>query len=240
VTSRLEAQLSARVGELAIEVELELSREVLVVCGPNGAGKTSLLSLLLGALPVERGRIDVSGTCLLDSASGVNVPIELRGLGYVPQDYALFPHLTVRQNVAFAARSAASRAASTERARRVDPMLDQLGLARLGDRLPRTLSGGERQRVALARALVIEPRALLLDEPLSALDVHARGEVRRWLGAHLRELGLPTLIVTHDPHDARELGDRNAVLEAGHITQIGTWQQLAAQPASAFVERLVS
>jgi molybdate transport system ATP-binding protein len=234
----LRARISAQLGRLAIDVELDTGPGTLVLCGPNGAGKTSLLSFLLGVLPVERGRVAIGDAVLFDSEAGIDVPLEQRGLGYVPQDHGLFPHLTVRQNVAFAVQSAEPRAPSSEQARRIDEVLAELGLTALAARPIQGLSGGERQRVALARALSVRPRALLLDEPLAALDVHARAEVRQWLGTYLRELGLPALVVTHDPHDARALGSRIAVLEAGRITQTGAWEELAAQPASRFVEEL--
>lgn len=234
------AHLMARVGPLAIDARLDTSPGTLVLVGPNGAGKTSLLSLLLGVLPVERGRIEVGDTLLLDTATSVEVPPEHRRMGYVPQDYALFPHLTVRGNIEFALSSTSSRWTRATRAQRVDEVLHELGLEAYAERRPQTLSGGEKQRVALARALSVRPRALLLDEPLAALDVHSRREVRRFLGAYLGRLGLPTVVVTHDVLDARILGQRVAVLEAGRVTQCGTWAELAARPASRFVEEFVA
>ncbi|WP_437735480.1 ABC transporter ATP-binding protein [Sorangium sp. So ce1335] len=227
-------------------MELETAGGTLALVGPNGSGKTSLLSLLLGVLPAERGRVEVGGAVLLDTEAGVDVPVEERGIGYVPQDYALFPHLSVRENVAFAVRSAASRrsvvgrAARVASAERVDAMLNELGIAALARRRTQALSGGEQQRVALARALSVSPRALLLDEPLAALDIHSRREVRTFLAGYLRALALPTIVVTHDAADARLLGHRVAVLEAGRVTQTGTWEELAARPASRFVEELVA
>lgn len=234
----LRARITARVGRLVVDVELDTAPGTLVVIGPNGAGKTSLLSLLLGVLPVERGRVAVGGTVLLDTDTNVDVPLEHRRLGYVPQDYALFPHLTVRENIEFALLSAPSRQdrSAHARAQRLDTLLRDLGLEALGQRRTQTLSGGEKQRVALARALSIRPRALLLDEPLAALDVHSRREVRGFLAACLGKLALPTLVVTHDAADARLLGHRIAVLEAGRVTQTGTWEELAARPSSRFVE----
>lgn len=236
---RLHARITARVGILDIDVDFEAGPGALVIVGPNGAGKTSILELLLGALPSPRGRIEVGGVVLLDTALGVDVPLEQRQLGYVPQHYALFPHLSVRENVAFAL-SCTARVEPSARARRALAILHELGLTALSDRRPATLSGGEKQRLALARALAIAPRALLLDEPLSALDAHARREVRAFLGAYLDKLRLPTLVVTHDAADARALGQRIAVLEAGRLTQLGTWQELAARPASPFVEEFVA
>jgi molybdate transport system ATP-binding protein len=222
----LHARLVARVGSLAVDAQLDTGPGTLVLVGPNGAGKSTLLSLLLGARPVEQGRISVAGTVLLDTAQAIDVPLEHRRLGYVPQDYALFPHLSVRENVAFALASQSPRLPRTARDRQVDDMLRELGLDAFAERSVPTLSGGEKQRVALARALVVKPRALLLDEPLAALDVHARHEVRSFLA--------------HDAEEARVLGHRIAVLEAGRISQTGTWQELCARPASRFVERFVA
>jgi molybdate transport system ATP-binding protein len=236
----LRASLTARVGRVALDVRLDTSPGTLAIVGPNGAGKSTLLSLLLGVLPVERGRIEVGDELLLDTATSVEVPPEHRRMGYVPQDYALFPHLTVRGNIEFALASASPREDRATRTRRTDAVLRELGLEAYAGRWPRTLSGGEQQRVALARALSIGPRALLLDEPLAALDVHSRREVRSFLGDTLRELGLPTVVVTHDLWDARLLGQRIAVLEAGRVTQCGTWEELKARPASRFVEELVA
>ncbi|WP_434045945.1 MULTISPECIES: ABC transporter ATP-binding protein [Sorangium] len=236
----LRARVVARIGRLRLDAGLETGRGTLALVGPNGSGKTSLLSLLLGVLPVERGRVEVGGAVLLDTEAGVDVPVEERGIGYVPQDYALFPHLSVRENVAFAVRSAASRRSVVDRAERVDAMLHELGIAALAHRRTQALSGGEKQRVALARALSVGPRALLLDEPLAALDVHSRREVRAFLADYLRALALPTIVVTHDAADARLLAHRVAVLEAGRVTQAGTWEELAARPASRFVEELVA
>lgn len=238
--SGLRAQVAARVGRLSLDVELDTGAGTLVIVGPNGAGKTSLLSLLLGALPMERGRVEVAREVLVDTEAGVELPLELRRLGYVPQDYALFPHMTVRENLDFALSSGARRMTKAERRERAAAVLKELGLEALVERHPASLSGGEKQRVALARALSVSPRALLLDEPLSALDAHTRREVRGVLARYLDQLELPTLVVTHDVTDARVLGQRIAVLEDGRLTQVGTWEELVGAPASRFVEELVA
>ncbi|WP_438035201.1 ABC transporter ATP-binding protein [Sorangium sp. So ce204] len=237
---RLRARVTARVGRLCIEADLDTGGGSLVLVGPNGAGKTTLLSLLLGVFPVERGRVEVGEAVLLDTAAGIDVPVEQRGIGYVPQDYALFPHLSVRENVAFAVRSDPARRGRAAGAEVVDAMLADLGIAAHAHRRTQALSGGEKQRVALARALSVSPRALLLDEPLAALDVHSRRAVRAFLSDYLRTLAIPTVVVTHDATDARLLGDRIAVLEAGRVTQAGTWEELSARPASPFVEEFVA
>lgn len=236
--NQLNLELEAQVGPISLEVALS-TRGPLVIIGPNGAGKTSLLSLILGLLPVRRGHIEISSDTLLDTERRIDIPLEQRRLGYVPQDYALFPHLTVRGNVAFAVESAAAKSSKSERTERVERAIVELGLEALAARSVSTLSGGEKQRVALARALSIEPRALLLDEPLAALDVHSRQEVRTFLAQYLEQLSLPSLVVTHDPIDARALGERILVLEAGRMTQFGSWNELAAKPASEFVEEFV-
>jgi molybdate transport system ATP-binding protein len=234
VNAGLSARLSARVGVLDIDVELETGAGTLVLIGPNGAGKTSVFSLILGVLPAQRARIQIADSLLVDTERAIALPVEARRIGYVPQDYALFPHLNVRENVAFAAHSAGAHE------QHVDKALRALGIEALAERHPRNLSGGEKQRVALARALAAEPRAILLDEPLAALDVHARREVREFLVATLAQISLPSVVITHDPADARALGQRIAVLEAGKLTQQGSWSELAARPATHFVEEFVA
>jgi molybdate transport system ATP-binding protein len=228
--STLSAHIRADVGVLHLEVELDIGEGTLVLIGPNGAGKTSLLELVLGVRRPSSGRVVVGGRCLFDDSSGVDVPVEQRRLGYVPQDYALFPHMTVRDNIAFAVSG--ERTTAREVAQRV--LLEQ-GLEDLAHRRPTTLSGGEKQRVALSRALAMKPSALLMDEPLAALDVHHRRAMREHLLSVLRAHPLPTLLVTHDPEDARVLGDRIAVLEAGRLTQVGTVGELTARPKTSFV-----
>ena len=230
----LELHVARRIGTLELSVDLQLDRETIVVAGPNGAGKSSLLRLLLGVLRPHRGRIALDGRVLFDATAALDVPVEQRQLGYVPQDYALFPHLDVLENVTFGLRPL-SRG---ERLRRATSWLERLGVAHLSRRLPGQLSGGERQRVALARALAREPRALLLDEPFASLDPLARRQVRHALRGWLRDWRLPALIVSHDPADAI-LGDRIAVLESGRIVQQGTADELRRSPASEFVAGLL-
>lgn len=235
----LSASLHARVGALQLDVELDSLDGTLVLVGPNGAGKSTLLSLLLGALPCERGRICAGDALLLDTESGVDLPMEERRIAWLPQDYALFPHLSARDNVIFALQSAQPMGRA-EAVARADAALLELGVLALAERRPAALSGGEQQRVALARALSVKPRALLLDEPMAALDVSARREVRAFLKATLARLALPTLVVTHDAADVRALGGRVAVMERGRVVQMGRWEELCARPGSAFVEALVS
>jgi len=236
--SNLKARFFAKRGRLELDVELDSAGDTLALVGPNGAGKTSLLSALLGIVPIERGRIQVGDQVLVDTETATQVPLAARRLAYVPQDYALFPHLNVRDNVAFAMASSAVGRAPAPTA--INAALERLGVAELADRFPQTLSGGEKQRVALARALSVDPRGLLLDEPLAALDVHTRRSVRNFLRETLGRLTIPTIIVTHDPADARVIATRIVVLEAGKITQQGPWTELATRPASPFVEEFVS
>lgn len=235
---KLRVHLSVQKQAFRLEALLETTGTLAVV-GPNGAGKTTLLTAILGAERVEQGRIELGNTVLLDTTASVNVPIEQRQLGYVPQDYALLPHLTASQNVLFAIRSANRPRGARQQAERAEAVLGELSLLGLAHRRPQELSGGEKQRLALARALAVSPRALLLDEPLAALDVHARRDVREFLAAYLRRVALPTLVVTHDPADAHALATTIAVLEGGRVTQWGTWAELRAAPASDFVQQLV-
>jgi molybdate transport system ATP-binding protein len=236
----LRARMEARAGTLNLAVDFHMGAHTLAIVGPNGAGKSTLLGCLLGARPVNRAYLAVGGSVLCDSVRGISLPVESRQLAYVPQQYALFPHLTVRQNVAFALTSGRRRFSLQERNARIDAVLEALGIQDYGQRFPLTLSGGEQQRVAMARALVTEPRALLLDEPLAALDVHSRRQVRSFLAQYLSQLAIPTILVTHDALDARQLARQLLVLEAGRVSQHGTWEELSAEPASSFVYAFVS
>jgi molybdate transport system ATP-binding protein len=229
----LTVDVRATIGALPLAVSLATDGGPLIVVGPNGAGKTSALLLALGVLRPAAGRIVLDSDVLFDSATGTDVAAEDRRIGYLPQDYGLFPHLTAAANIEFALGCrGGARAGHRDRAR---ALLADLEIGSLADRRPATLSGGERQRVALARALAIEPRALLLDEPLAALDVGARRAVRGFLAATLARLGLPAIVVTHDAADAVALGDRIAVIESGRLVQTGSLADLRAAPASPFV-----
>jgi ABC-type sulfate/molybdate transport systems ATPase subunit len=203
----------------------------LAIIGPNGAGKSSVLAAIAGLVPLEAGRVAI-GSRIVDG-----LPPERRRIGVVFQDYVLFPHLTVRDNVAFAARMRGRRAAARDVA---EPWLERYGLAALADRFPAELSGGQAQRVALARALAADPEVLLLDEPMSALDVEVRAEMRSELATHVREFGGATVVVTHSPTDAAALADSVLVLERGRVSQRGTLDELRAEPATPYVERMLA
>ncbi|MCL2625715.1 MAG: ABC transporter ATP-binding protein [Cystobacterineae bacterium] len=231
----LHIDISAQIGPLLVEVAFGIGNETLVLAGPNGAGKTTLLLLILGALECKKAHIQMGETLVADTALKIHVPTEDRNIGYVPQDYALFPHLSVRENVAFALRCRSSQKKSLE----MEAALQNFGLSALADKKPHMLSGGEKQRVALARALSLKPHALLLDEPLSALDIRSRKSTREFLLGTLKNLSVPSIVVTHDALEARLLGQRIAVMESGKITQMGTWEELAKNPQSTFVEELV-
>jgi len=221
---------------LALTMEVEGGAGPTVIVGPNGAGKTSALMLIVGALRPRQGRIALGGETLFDGARGVDVPVEERRIGFLPQRYALFPHLDVLGNVMFGV-AGPGRARRQQRARAT---LQSLGVEELAGRRIDTLSGGEAQRVALARALARDPRALLLDEPLAALDVGIRQEVRGFLAAHLQALAIPTVIVTHDRADAQAFAGHMLVLEEGRVVQQGSLAQLKAHPATRFTRRFAA
>jgi molybdate transport system ATP-binding protein len=234
----LQADLGLTLGELDLEVGLGVGTgELVVLLGPNGAGKTTLLRALAGLVPLARGRVVLDGTVLDDVAAGGHVPTERRPIGFVFQDYLLFPHLSALENVAFGLRARGLPRA--EARRRAAGWLERVGLAAHAGARPRALSGGQAQRVALARALAGDPRLLLLDEPLAALDAATRTEVRRDLRRHLASFDGTRLLVTHDPLEAIALADRLVVLEGGRVTQTGTPAEVSARPRSAYVAELV-
>ncbi len=205
--------------------------ECLALAGPSGCGKTTTLRAIAGLMAPRRGRIVCGADLWLDTGRRVNIAPEQRRCGYVFQNYALFSHQRAWQNVAYGLRDLRR----SERRRRALELLDRFGIADRAWARPAELSGGERQRVALARALGSDPVALLLDEPLSALDARTRGESGRVLAEVLASAGVPAILVTHDFQEAALFGDEVAILDAGRVIQRGAPADLAAAPASAFV-----
>jgi molybdate transport system ATP-binding protein len=230
----LDLRVGKRLGGFTLEAELAVGdRSVMVLVGESGSGKTTLLRLLAGLLDPDRGRIEVDGEAWFDGAAGRRRDAAERAVGYVAQDYALFPHLTAAENVAFGLR--ASGVAARETAKRAAAALDRLGVGALAKRRPHELSGGQQQRVAIARAIVLDPRLLLLDEPLSALDAQTRRAIRGELRRLLAELPCTTLYVTHGAAEALAFGERITVLENGRISQSGSREALMRHPRSPYV-----
>lgn len=209
-------------------VSLEVTDgEFFVLLGSSGSGKTTILTMIAGLTPVDQGRI------LLHGRDVTHLPPQERRVGFVFQNYALFQHMTVAGNIEFGLQ--VRKVAAAERRRRRDELLELVGLTGLGSRLPKQISGGQQQRVALARALAYQPEVLLLDEPLGALDAKIRIELRRSLKAIQRELGITTILVTHDQEEAFELADRLGVMSFGRLLEVGSPQQLYRRPQTEFV-----
>jgi len=218
----LSAEFTLPLRSFALELALEVGRTVALV-GPSGAGKTSVLRAVSGLARPAAGRIALDGEVWFDAGESVFLRPDERRVGLVFQEYALFPHMSVRQNVAYAGKE------------RADELLERFRISHLARAHPGELSGGERQRVALARAIARDPGVLLLDEPLSALDAHTKAAVRGELQELLRELALPTLLVTHDYEDAASLADEVGVIVDGRLRQLAAPQELVARPADEFV-----
>ena len=233
----LDVDVQVRLGALQLDLSLVVHPgELVAVLGPNGSGKSTLLRCVAGLVPLDDGHVVVDGRPLDSPAGDVFVPPQQRSVGMVFQDYLLFDNLSALDNVAFGVRANGAR---RQPARRVAARwLDRVGLADLGHLRPRALSGGQAQRVALARALVTEPRVLLLDEPLAALDAGARATMRVELRRHLDSFDGMRLLVTHDPLDAYALADRVVVLEHGRIAQQGALGAITAHPRSRYVADL--
>ncbi len=231
----LSFQLKKRLRHFTVELSQEIGAETLVLIGHSGCGKSTMLKMLAGLLSPDEGSIRLDGRTLWEASQGIQLPPEERNIGYVFQNYALFPHLTVFNNVGYGI----SHLEKEERTQRIIEALEFLGIRHLAQAKPAMLSGGEQQRVALARALVTRPKLLLLDEPLSALDVSTRSHVRTELKELLQKLSIPSIVVTHDYEDARVLADRVAVMDQGVIIQSGNSKEIAQYPASDFVAEFI-
>ena len=237
--SALAATLRVRRGDFTLDLDLSVEPgETVALLGPNGAGKSTTIGCIAGIVAIDEGRIEVDGVVVDDPEAGILVSTEHRHVGLVFQDYRLFPHLSVLENIAFGPR-ARGVAKQTARAEAAD-WLDRFDLSAFASAKPASLSGGQSQRVALARALATRPAVLLLDEPLAALDVEIRDDVRAELAGHLRDFAGATLVITHDLADAAALASRVLVIEDGSVTQRATLDELTANPATPWVSRLVS
>ena len=233
----LDARVVVEWPEFRLDVEVRIAEgETVAIMGPNGAGKTTLLRTLAGLRAVDSGRIAVDRTVWDDPTTGTFVPASERNIGLVFQDHLLFEHLSALDNVAFGPR-ARGRGRADARSAALD-MLRRFELADHADARPSRLSGGQSQRVALARALVNEPSVLLLDEPLASLDVATRRRVRGEVARDIASFGRTTVLITHDPADAREIADRVIVLDGGRVAQDGPIDEVANHPANEWIDEL--
>jgi molybdate transport system ATP-binding protein len=233
VDRHLAVELRHRLSRLDLDVRLSVQRETVALVGPSAAGKSTILRAIAGLLSPNHGRVVHAERILLDTDRRIDLPPDARRVGMVHQDGALFPFMSVLRNVAYGVREE-----RRWRERQAGAILERFGISHLATARPRDLSGGERQRVALARAVASDPEILLLDEPLSALDAGTKAEVASELEVRLRELGLPTILVSHDFADVLGLAERVAVLQEGRIVQTGSPSELVEAPASAFVASL--
>ncbi|HEX4075313.1 MAG TPA: sulfate/molybdate ABC transporter ATP-binding protein [Candidatus Acidoferrales bacterium] len=230
----LQVQIAKQLPNFALDVSFTAGDAPLGILGPSGAGKTMLLRCIAGLEQPDRGRIDLNGRVLLDTQARIRVPARERRVGLLFQQYALFPNRTVAENIAFGLRDLAR----DEQSRRLAALIERTHAQGLEARYPRELSGGEQQRVALARALSIEPEALLLDEPLSALDTHLRSQVETQLQETFAAYRRPTLLVTHNVEEAYRLGEQLLVLARGRIAASGAKEEIFRHPPSLEVAQL--
>lgn len=234
--SLLELVVRKQLKSFSLETELQLDEgQVLVLFGPSGSGKTITLKTIAGIVEPDSGFISIAGRPVFDSRSGLNVRLQERRVGYLPQNYALFPHMSVAENIAFGL----FKWEKSKATRRVAELVELMQLTGLENRSPRQLSGGQQQRVAFARALAPQPDILLLDEPFSALDSSIRAELRQNLALLSRSLQLPVVFITHDLEEAYMLADRIAVYDKGRILQFGSREEVFYQPSTVPVARLV-
>jgi molybdate transport system ATP-binding protein len=217
----LDISKTLRSGELEFQLDARFASAAqrVVVYGPSGAGKSQMMKALAGLMTPDRGRIELAGRCLFDAATGVNVPARERNVAYLFQDYALFPHLNVRQNIGFGLQRGWRNPRAGVDGQSLNYWLHAFELEHVAHQFPHQLSGGQRQRVALARALAPQPSALLLDEPFAALDPGLRERMRVELDALQRRLEIPMLVITHDPEDVRVFGEHALYMEQGRIVE---------------------
>jgi len=234
VEMALDVQLEKKLPHFELNIAFSAAEAPLSILGPSGAGKTMLLRCIAGLERADRGRISLGERVLLDSERGIRVPARQRRVGMVFQNYALFPHRTVAENIAFGMRGLSSE----KRAGRVSELIERTHLKELANRYPRALSGGEQQRAALARALAIDPEALLLDEPLSALDTHLRSQVEKQLQEIFSFYRRPALLVTHNIEEAYRLGDRLLVLSRGRMAACGPKEDVFRHPPTREVAQV--
>jgi len=232
VTKRFAADRPPATDGLSFTVE---SGRILALLGPSGCGKTTTLRLIAGFETPDQGRIAIAGQTVADADRGIHVEPEARGVGVVFQDYALFPHLTIAQNVGFGLE----RTSRSERRARVAQILDLVGLTDFGGRYPHELSGGQQQRVAVARALAPAPTLILLDEPFSNLDADLRAQMRDEVEKILRATGTTAIFVTHDQEEAFTIADQVGVLDQGRLEQVGAPEVIYHNPATPFVAEFV-
>jgi ABC-type sulfate/molybdate transport systems ATPase subunit len=230
----LEAHFEKRLASFTLAADFSCGAEPLAILGPSGSGKSMTLRCIAGLEKPDRGRIILNGHALFDSEKRIDIPARQRGIGLLFQSYALFPHLNVAENIAFGMKAAAAG----DRDRRVQQQLAEVHLENFAKRLPRELSGGEQQRVALARALAIEPEALLLDEPLSALDTYLRSKVEQQLILTLARFRRPALYVTHNMEEAYRVAAQILVLSKGKVEASGSREQVFRHPPTLEVALL--
>jgi molybdate transport system ATP-binding protein len=231
----LELAVRRRLGDFVLDAELACERGPLVIIGPSGAGKSATLRMIAGVLKPDDGRIAVNERVLFDCERSIDVAAQLRRVGYVPQEYALFPHLSAEANVGFGLRGLARE----ERRARVQEMITLTGLEEQRALKPKQLSGGQRQRVALARALAVRPDVLLLDEPFAALDAPTRALLLEDVRSLIARTGVASIFVTHDRNEALRLADTVAVMMGGRIRQVGTPGEVFGSPADEEVAAFV-
>ena len=235
----LELDVGLSLPEFEIDACLRVDNEILVLFGPSGAGKTLTIKMIAGLVRPDRGKVSIGGSLLFDADRGLDLPPQRRNVGYIPQRSGVFPHLTALENVTLPLRRGLSRMSKREAEERSLELLGRFGLKERAHAFPAQMSGGELQRVALARVMALQPSILLVDEPFAALDGPVRSELRREFRTFQRELGIPTLFITHDIEEAAVVGDRIAIMVGGEIRQTGAAREILDTPADREVATLV-